>query len=297
FVEVPRFFRDQRGSQGTQRVVRAALRPKSIRAVQKVRLEHRFQDARDRTLNQPVLDCGNAQWSRSDLARPFRNLHPPDGWRPIGPGFQPCANLLHSCFQLALKLSRCLPSTPLAPRRFICRQVSMRNAGVSRCANEVKRSVRSAFALAAICSSCVDIRFLLLSVGDVALAQLLDLRRRFPMCAAFPRAEYYQRLRLPRQHRPSSGWSFQSAYSPDHVKTVVDLPGSVTLPSPSVPCSQTPPESPAPSPLAGAYWCLPRVRPCRPPVATITRLHRFTCVTARTSLCLRLAHVVASMNP
>src|SRR5215813_1069524 len=88
FVEVPRFFRDQRGSQGTQRVVRAALRPKSIRAVQKVRLEHRFQDARDRTLNQPVLDCGNAQWSRSDLARPFRNLHPPDGWRPIGPGFQ-----------------------------------------------------------------------------------------------------------------------------------------------------------------------------------------------------------------
>src|SRR5215813_703925 len=189
------------------------------------------------------------------------------------------------------------PSTPLAPRRFICRQVSLRNAGVSRCANEVKRSVRSAFALAAICSSCVDIRFLLLSVGDVALAQLLDLRRRFPMCAAFPRAEYYQRLRLPRQHRPSSGWSFQSAYSPDHVKTVVDLPGSVTLPSPSVPCSQTPPESPAPSPLAGAYWCLPRVRPCRPPVATITRLHRFTCVTARTSLCLRLAHVVASISP
>jgi hypothetical protein len=120
--------------------------------------------------------------------------------------------------------------------------------------------------LAAICSSCVDIRFLLLSVGDVALAQLLDLRRRLPMCAAFPRAEYYQRLRLPRPRRPSYGWSVQSAYSTDHVKTVVDLPGSVTLPCPPVPCSQTPPESPAPSPLAGAYWCLPRVRPCRPPV-------------------------------
>src|SRR5262245_14701310 len=81
------------------------------------------------------------------------------------------------------------PSTPLAPRRFICRQVSTRNAGVSKCANDVKRSVRSAFALAAICSSCVDIRFLLLSVGDVSLAQRLDLRRRFPLCAAFPRAE------------------------------------------------------------------------------------------------------------
>src|SRR5262249_30488278 len=81
------------------------------------------------------------------------------------------------------------PSTPLAPRRFICRQVSLRNAGVSRCANEVKRSARSALALAAICSSCVDIRVLLLSVGDVSLAQLLDLLRRFPVYAAFPRAE------------------------------------------------------------------------------------------------------------
>src|SRR5215813_10461253 len=119
------------------------------------------------------------------------------------------------------------PSTPLAPRRFICRQVSMRNAGVSRCANDVKRNVRSAFALAAICSSCVDIRLLLLRVGDVSLAQLLDLLRRFPVYAAFPRAEYYQRIRLPQRRRPSSGWSFQSAYSTDHVKTVVDLPGSV----------------------------------------------------------------------
>src|SRR5262249_11013812 len=82
---------------------------KSIRAVQKVRLEHRFQDARDRTLNQPVLDSGNAQRPRPDLTRPFRNLHPTDGWRPIGPGFQACAHLLHACFQLALKLRRRLP--------------------------------------------------------------------------------------------------------------------------------------------------------------------------------------------
>src|SRR5215831_18502273 len=108
------------------------------------------------------------------------------------------------------------PSTPLAPRRFICRQVSLRNAGVSRCANEVKRSVRSALALAAIGSSCVDIRVLLLSVGDLSLAQLLDLLRRFPVYAAFPRAEYYQRIRLPRQRRPPYGWSIQSAYSTQH---------------------------------------------------------------------------------
>src|SRR5213594_921023 len=81
------------------------------------------------------------------------------------------------------------------------------------------------------------------------------------------------------------------------IKTAVDLPGSVSLPFPPVPCSQTPPEFPAPSPLTGAYWCLPSFRPCRPPVYRITRLNRFTCVTARTSLGLRLAHVVTSMSP
>src|SRR5215472_2735174 len=48
----------------------------------------------------------------------------------------------------------------------------MRNSGVIRCASEVKRSVRSALALAVICSSFVDIRFLLLSVGDGSLTQL-----------------------------------------------------------------------------------------------------------------------------
>src|SRR5437867_1140771 len=105
------------------------------------------------------------------------------------------------------------PSTPLAPRRFICRQVSLRNSGVSKCASDVKRSVRSVLALAAICSSCVGIRLLLLSVGDVSLAQNLDLFRRFPLCTAFPCAEYYQRIRLPRQRLPSYGWSIQSAYS------------------------------------------------------------------------------------
>jgi hypothetical protein len=34
-----------------------------------------------------------------------------------------------------------------------------------------------------------------------------------------------------------------------------------------------------------------------PPVYRVTRLNRFTCVTARTSLCLRLAHVVTSTSP
>src|SRR5262249_55991823 len=81
------------------------------------------------------------------------------------------------------------------------------------------------------------------------------------------------------------------------VKTVVDLPGSARLPCPSVPCSQTPPESPAPPPFAGAYSCLPSFRPFRPPDYRVTRLNRFTCFTAWTSLGVRLAHVVTSMSP
>src|SRR5205085_5430016 len=56
------------------------------------------------------------------------------------------------------------PSTPLAPRRFICFQVSVRNFGVSRCASDVKRSFGFDFAFFAIWSSCVDILFLPLSV-------------------------------------------------------------------------------------------------------------------------------------
>src|SRR4029450_4423264 len=49
--------------------------------------------------------------------------------------------------------------------------------------------------------------------------------------------------------------------------------------------------------LAIAYCSLPGVRPFRPPVVVVTRLNRFTCVTARSSLCLHLTHVVTSMSP
>src|ERR1019366_3800750 len=48
---------------------------------------------------------------------------------------------------------------------------------------------------------------------------------------------------------------------------------------------------------ATAYCCLPELRLCRPADDNLTRLNRFTCVTARPSLCLRLAHVVTSISP
>ena len=39
----------------------------------------------------------------------------------------------------------------------------------------------------------------------------------------------------------------------------------MTLPFLTMPCSQTPPESPATIAFAVAYYCLPDIRPCRPP--------------------------------
>jgi len=74
-------------------------------------------------------------------------------------------------------------------------------------------------------------------------------------------------------------------------------PRFLTLPFPDVPCSKTPPQSPAiianndhlllPSRYSTLSAC-----GCR-----LTRLNRFTCVTACPSLCLRLAHVVTSISP
>jgi hypothetical protein len=49
--------------------------------------------------------------------------------------------------------------------------------------------------------------------GNVSLNQLLILPRRSPMFAAFPRSEYYQRVRLPPSLLSPSGWSIRLTYS------------------------------------------------------------------------------------
>src|SRR5215510_8245045 len=296
-VEVPHLFGDQRGPQGPQRVVRAATRPKSVRAVQKVRLEHRLDDPRDRTLNQSVFDRRNAQGPRPNLARSFRNVHPPDGWRPIGSGLQPCANSLDSRLQLALELPFRFPihSACPAPVHLSPRFEEKRGREQMRQRREAQRAVclglgRNLFQL---CGHPVPTSERRGCVPGPAPRPAPPL----PPVRGFP-----ARRVLPADPTSTTAsaflWMVHSVgllESPP--KTVVDLPGSVALPSPPVPCSQTPPESPAPSPFPGAYWCLPSIRPCRPPDDRLTRLNRFTCVTARTSLCLRLAHVVTSMRP
>ncbi|HXN21665.1 MAG TPA: hypothetical protein VOA41_02850 [Candidatus Dormibacteraeota bacterium] len=71
------------------------------------------------------------------------------------------------------------------------------------------------------------------------LLLLLSLPRRFPMCAAFPRSEYYQRVRLPPSLLSPSGWSIRLTYSACYfqAETAVDLPGAMTLPFLPMPCS------------------------------------------------------------
>jgi hypothetical protein len=102
-------------------VVRVAPRPKAETAVEKVRFENSLQYARNRSLQQPVCDGGDAQRPRSALA----------------------SISLANCSMLC-------PSIPLAALWFSIPQVSLRKAGVSRWANEVKRTFRSSFAFFAI---------------------------------------------------------------------------------------------------------------------------------------------------
>src|SRR6202045_3121949 len=104
------------------------------------------------------------------------------------------------------------PSTPPAPCRLIVPQVSLRNSGVSRCANEVKRTFWSNSAFLVIWVSCVDTFFPSPCVRAVFLQPSLTLPRPFPMYAAFPRSDYYGRVRLPPSHQLPSEWFFRLAY-------------------------------------------------------------------------------------
>src|SRR6267378_7241000 len=157
------------------------------------------------------------------------------------------------------------PSTPLAPRRFICRQVSMRNAGREqmRQRGEAQRAVCLRFGrnLFQLCGHPLPTSERRGCGPGPAPRPAPPL----PPVRGFPARRV---LSADPTSTTASAflWMVHSVGLLDSTfKTVVDLPGSVTLPCPPVPCSQTPPESPAPSPLAGAYWCLPSFRPCRPP--------------------------------
>src|SRR5215470_11025213 len=189
--------------------------------------------------------------------------------RPIGTRLQPCAYLPDSCFQLALELFRCFPvhsaCTPpihLLPR---LNQKLRREQMRQRCESKSAVCLGSGRNLFQFCGHPSPIS---------------GYRRCFPGPASrpvppLPPVRGFPALRVLSADPTSTTasaflWMVLSVRILDpsfaFIKTAVDLPGSVSLPFPSVPCSQTPPESPASSPLSDAYFCLPSIRPCRPPV-------------------------------
>src|SRR5215469_2619583 len=111
-------------------------RPKSIRTLQEIRLKHRSQDARDCSLQQAVLDCGNSQRPRPYLARSLRYLHSAHRRSLVGPSLQAFAQFLHARVQVLFELLRCLavytacaPSVHLLPgllKKLRCEQMRQR---------------------------------------------------------------------------------------------------------------------------------------------------------------------------
>jgi hypothetical protein len=99
-------------AQRLQSMVRVAPRSKAVTAVEEIRFEHSLDNARYRSLQQPIRDRGDPQWTRSGFAWPFGYFNPPDRWCTVGAGSKLCANLFDPLLQLALKLLGTLPVDP-----------------------------------------------------------------------------------------------------------------------------------------------------------------------------------------
>lgn len=174
------------------------------------------------------------------------------------------------------------PSTPGAPCRFICFHLSSRNYGLSRCANDVKRIFGSVPALAAMRDNFVFTVVLPLRATGVFLSRPLLCNSTSP-CTRLSRAPSTMqtsdscagvRLRQAKTIPPEYSMVWHS------IETPAGLQGSSTILFPLVPCSQTPPESPAAITSRG---CLPSAFQIFELVglrSIVTRLNHFTCVTA-----------------
>src|SRR5258708_38300149 len=102
-------------AQRLQSVVRVAPRSKAVTAVKEIRFKRCLDNARYRSLQQPIRDRGDPQWARSGFAWPFGYFNPPDRWCAIVAGSKLCANLFDPLLHLALKLLRSLPPSPTPP--------------------------------------------------------------------------------------------------------------------------------------------------------------------------------------
>src|SRR6201993_5233008 len=127
-----------------------------------------------------------------------------------------------------------------------------------------------------------------LSAGDVSRKSAFICFAASPCAQLSGALSTPQRIRLPRQRLPFSAMFHSSSILrsfPLRAETTVDLSGSSMLPFPNVPCSLTPPQSPVTIASCGdlllpsSQYDAVGLR-----VTIITRLNRFTCVTARSSL-------------
>src|ERR1700757_4341744 len=127
-----------------------------------------------------------------------------------------------------------------------------------------------------------------LSAGDVSRKSAFICFAASPCAQLSGALSTPQRIRLPRQRLPFQEMFHSSSILrsfPLRAETTVDLSGSSMLPFLNVPCSLTPPQSPVTIASCGdlllpsSQYDAVGLR-----VTTITRLNRFTCVTARSSL-------------
>lgn len=205
-----------------------------------------------------------------------------------------CVTLVSSSLSNSFVVS---PSTPLAPRWFICFHVSMRNPGVSRCANDVKRSFRSVRALSAMRASFV-FTFVCLCVQEMCPCHACCSVPRLPHVRGFPALRV---LRTdPTSYATSAFvWLVLSVGLLDNFRRQ-DRIGSPRFLDASF-STRAVLSDPAGVSGSHGHWRLPTLAfQVFDPVGLrtiFTRLNRFTCVTARVSLCLRLAHVVTFISP
>ena len=78
FEHLPYLLRHDLHAQSLQRVVRISARSKAVTAIQEICFEHGFQNARYRSLQQPVRGRWNSKRSGSDFARPFGYINSSD---------------------------------------------------------------------------------------------------------------------------------------------------------------------------------------------------------------------------
>jgi hypothetical protein len=99
-------------AQGSQSVMRVASRPKPIAAVEEIGFEHRFKDARYRSLQQAISDSGDTQRPRTDFARTFRYLDPSDRWSAVSARSDLCTDLFNPLLQPFPEMLGALPIDP-----------------------------------------------------------------------------------------------------------------------------------------------------------------------------------------